>query len=205
MGYRVDEVVGRKTNTSLFYGIVFRTKTTDTRFISDIRVYDNDAYQEDVSLLGELPYVKRDHLEAGLEKIESEHRFGRFFDRLWFLTKFLAKKLGSVEKNWHRLLVDIGYVGFEDVSGAGLFISKRNPCLLILDVKYITEIDVLPLQKYRTDPRLRIRDDVERKVKKLQTKRRRIAKKERPSYGKKKDTIRSIAGMIMAMHVGGDL
>lgn len=173
--HQVDTVVGRKANTSMFYGRVFRIKKTGGNFIEDIKTHTNDSLAIDIDAIRTLSYLKPAHVEEVIAVVMSNVRLRRAFERLWEITKKLSK---NNNKTWARILMDIGYIGFADQSGLGIITKKKAPVAILLDMSKKDDFDIVPLQKYRTDPRARIRDDVDKKVRLMATGRNRVAKKE---------------------------
>lgn len=189
LGHTIDAIVGRKVSSSYFYANVFRWRKTQV-FVEDIRTHNYEKYQDDLELFRTLRYIKPGVKEAA-EKAAESSLLRSYFERLWVLTKTAAEASGSIsDRVWARILDDLGYAGFSDPSGKGILIPERVPCTLILNPREITELDIVPIQKYRVDPRRRIVDQVNRKVRKMATKRNRIAKRkfsdrtERDSNGK---------------------
>lgn len=176
LGHTIDAIVGRKVSSSYFYATVFRWRKQKI-FVEDIRAHTYEKYQDDLELFRTLPYIKPS-VRENAEKAAESSLLRSYFERLWVLTRTAAEASGSIsDRVWARILDDLGYAGFADPAGKGILIPERVPCTLILDEKQITELDIVPIQKYRVDPRRRIVDQVNRKVRKMATKRNRIAKR----------------------------
>lgn len=168
--HSVDSVVGRKVSTPKLYGHVLRVRK-DGSFVDDIRTYTSEQLKADIKHLQE-EYGMDAELPA---KIENRMSTRRPFERLWTLTRILSD--GNADK-WTEILLSLGYTGFEDQSGLGILSTAKVPCALVLDAGEATFFDIVPMQKYRKEERARIRDNVDRKVDKMETKRNRVAKKE---------------------------
>ena len=172
--HAVDVVVGRKATTNLLYGRVFRVRKNAGRFIEDIRNHTNDSLKLDIESLYLLRYLKHSDIDAAVDKVMNNVRIRKAFDRLWEITKELSNGDG---KRWAQIFLDLGYIGFTDQRGTGLFQRKREPSTILLDESAKTDLDIVPMQKYRSDPRARIRDDVNKVVRDISTSRNRVAKK----------------------------
>lgn len=173
--HKVDTVVGRKANTSLFYGRVFRVKKSGGKFIENIKTHSTDSLKTDIAAIRTLSYLNSDDVESAVKYVMTNTRIRSAFERLWELSKILSD---GNDKTWARILLDIGYSGFSDQSGLGIITKARAPVAILLDMKQKTDFDIVPLQKYRVDPRARIRNDVDRQVRLMGTKRKRVAKKD---------------------------
>lgn len=201
LAHTVDVVVGRKASTSMFYGNVFRRRST-TGFLDDIRNHSKEDYARDVEAFLVLGYIKDDRKEQAVEAASSP-RLRSSFERLWVLTRTAAGSKSGSDRLWARILMDIGYMGFTDNSGTGILVKERVPCSIFLDERNKTDFDIVPVQKYRRDPRRRITDKVERKVEKMSTRRNRVAKQKVTRFdapetvtGSVKSIIRNLTGRL---------
>lgn len=202
IAHQVDTVVGRKANTNLFYGRVFRIDKSAGKFVEDIKTHSNDSLQTDLDAIRALSFLKDSAVEDAINSVMTNSRFRTAFSRLWEITKRISKGDGAL---WSKILTSIGYIGFADQTGTGILSKKKHPVAILLDTGAKQDFDIVPLQKYRTDPRARIRDDVNHAVKKMSTARNRVAKKEtevfRTGKSKKgalddfKELIKIIGGM----------
>jgi len=174
VSYRVEDVVGRKASSSDFYAYVFRVKKSSGRFLEDIRNYTNEDLIKDLRLIEQLPYVFEDDFELVKKSVTKNSLLRRPFERLWEAGRILS---GAKDEIWARIYKDIGYIAFNDPSGTGILIRRRSPVCLLLDTKAKTDLDIVPIQKYRVDRRRRIVDDVNRTVARLRTKRNRVSKR----------------------------
>jgi len=174
--YTVENVVGRKASSPDLYGIVFRRRGSG-RYLSDIRSYSQERLNEDLELLDTLSYVDKDDLESAKAAVLFNPRMRRNFEKFWNITKRIADRKGqSGDKFWSRMLDDLGYSGFEDPSGLGIIGKRGELCSIWLDEKSVEMFDIVPIQKRRRDPRRRIRDKIDREVKKMHSRRNRVAK-----------------------------
>tara|TARA_R100000664_G_C2752088_1_gene139364 strand:+ start:183 stop:986 length:804 start_codon:yes stop_codon:yes gene_type:complete len=191
VAYSVSDVVGKKVKTSEFYANVYRIKKNNKsrEFIDDIKTFTKKQYEDAVERLYGLDYIGEDEIFEGLGKISSTSALRGYFNRLWDLTKFLAKSAGggAWKMLWREIFLDIGYNGITDKSGSGLLVSNRNPVTIQFDSD-IEEFDIVPIQKHKKDPRKRVRTQVNRYVKRLSTARNRVSKKRFVNREIEKDT-----------------
>lgn len=187
--HTVDTVVGRKASSNLYYGHVFRFKDRSGEFIEDIKSYSLEDYNEDVAVLRTLPYIDPEELEMAIQAVSSNPRHRLPFSRLWSLTHRLASSKGRLgDKWWRRVLLDLGYIGFNDPQGTGV-IGNRNQQVTIFLTFNLEEFDIVPIQKYRKDRRKRIIDNVNKKNKFNHTRRNRVAKRKTDPYRKEEKGI----------------
>lgn len=201
LAHAVDAVVGRKVSSSLFYGNVFRRKSA-RGFIEDIRAYNSRDFEDDLEAFYALGYLKDDK-KVEAEEAASSPRLSTYFERFWTLTRTAAGSGSGSDKLWARIIMDIGYNGFTDHSGKGILIKDRVPCTIILDTSVVQHMDIVPIQKYRRDPRKRITDKVERKVSKMATTRNRVAKAKVTRYEKPSTISSNIRKAIGRVISGG--
>lgn len=173
--HSVDTVVGRKASTNLLYGRVFRIRKNRGDFLEDIRTYSADDLKKDLEAISSLRYIK----DVDEESYDVLYKYQRNFEKLWFLTKELSQGDGKV---WAKILTDIGYKGFKDPHGYGLFDRKRSPAAILLNTSAKEDFDIVPMQKYRTDKRSRVVNSVKREVERLSTQRNRVAKRKVTRY-----------------------
>ena len=198
LAHAVDTIVGRKVSTEKFYAKVFRLRKSGGKFIEDIRHYSRDELLEDIEVLKVVSSTKEDDVEKAVSAVMANGRIRRDFDRLWEITKILSNK---DSKKWAKLFKDLDYIGVEDKTGLGVLTKKKAPAMLLFDTKSKTDLDIVPIQKYRKDERARVKELVDKIVKKQATKRNRIAKQ--------KVTVRrdgsssSIIGSIFDLLKGG--
>lgn len=203
VAHTVDTVVGRKASSNLYYGHVFRFKDRSGEFLEDIKSYSLEDYNEDLEILKTIPYIDPEELETAAAAVSSNPRHRLSFSRLWSLTQRLASSKGRLgDKWWRRVLLDLGYIGFNDPQGTGI-IGKRNQQTTIMLTFGVEEFDIVPIQKYRKDKRQRIIDDINKKNKFNQTRRNRVAKKKTAAHrGTKNKSVAFIKDMIKLSTLG---
>lgn len=173
LSHAVDTIVGRKVSTEKFYAKVFRLRKSGGKFIEDIRHYSRDELLEDIEVLKVLSSTKEDDVEKAVSAVMANGRIRRDFDRLWEITKILSNR---DSRKWAQLFKDLDYIGVEDKAGLGVLTKKKAPVMLLFDTRSITDLDVVPIQKYRKDERARVKELVDKRVKQQATQRNRIAK-----------------------------
>ena len=202
--YPVNDVIGRKVSTSEFYANVFRLNKTKGEFISNINHYTNDDLAGDLVLIRQMNISDADTREDIINDIMRDSRIRKPFDKLWNITEFLSKTRSSYGAVWKKMLMDLGYIGFADPSSSGIFTGYRTPAVIYLDYKSRSDLDIIPIQKHRMDPRKRVRDKVERQVRRMGVRRNRIAKRrvdpstrnQRRRSGSFKDTIAVLRDLL---------
>lgn len=173
LSHAVDTIVGRKVSTEKFYAKVFRLRKSGGKFIEDIRHYSRDELLEDIEVLKVLSSTKEDDVEKAVSAVMANGRIRRDFDRLWEITKILSNR---DSRKWAQLFKDLDYIGVEDKAGLGVLTKKKAPVMLLFDTRSKTDLDVVPIQKYRKDERARVKELVDKRVKQQATQRNRIAK-----------------------------
>lgn len=168
----VNEVVARKVSTPFFYANVMRINKKG--WLEDIRHYDDRQLKKDIDSLTQLSFVEESFVNTIVEYVMERRQSSKKFEVLWEITKRLSK---NDEMLWNKILIGIGYTGFTDQTGTGIF-GTRFPQSIILTEDVITYLDTVEIQKYRTDNRKRIKDRIEQ-VQRLttsNTKKNRVAK-----------------------------
>ena len=198
--HAIDSIVGRKISSEKFYGKVFRLRKSGGKFVDDIRNYSKEELVEDVEVLRILPSTKEDDVDDAVNRVMSNGRIRRDFDRLWEITKLISKGNG---KKWAQLFRDLSYIGFEDKSGLGVMTKKKSPVMILIDVRSKTDIDIVPIQKYRKDERARVKELVDTRVKSQSTKRHRIAKQKVAVRGRDNKPSSVIGSIIDILKWGG--
>ena len=168
----VNEVVARKVSTHYFYANILRV---DKRgWLEDIRDYDDRALAKDIEKLKGLKFVEESFVNTVVDYVINRRATTKKFELMWDITKRLSK---NNEMTWNKILLGIGYTGFTDQTGSGLF-GGRYPQSIILTEDVITYLDTVPVQKYRKDQRKRVIDRIDQ-VQRLSnsvTKKNRVAK-----------------------------
>lgn len=176
ISYEVDDVVARKVSTSEFYANVFRM--VSRRPIEDIRKYDARDYQKDVERLVAARVGPPDLLDIFIRDVKENVRIRSSFERLWMLTETIAKTKEDYGEKWRHLLMQVlGYTSIHDPGGSGLLILGRAPVALYLDYGNRNDLDILEIQAQRNDPRRSVRNKVEREVRRMGTRRARVARR----------------------------
>lgn len=176
--FAVNDVVGRKVTSSEFYANVFRPRITGRR-INDVRRYDRDDLNSDLILLQrELRYSDDDWIGI-VSPILRDTTIRFDFDRLWDITDDIARRRGGDHgQQWNWLLRKVLKISIiSDPDGTGNISFGRQPTTLFIDYNNKSDLDILPIQANRIDPRKHTRERVERKVQRMGVKRNRIAKR----------------------------
>jgi len=183
--HTVDTLVGRKASSPMFYGYVMRFKPK-RGFVNDISNYSVDQYREDVDVIEAIDYIKDSVKLQALSEVEAGVRYRSYFERLWDLTRLLAEQSRYKDKLWRRILLDLGYTGFNDPKGKGILSESKSPVTLIIDFDAVEKYDIVPIQKYRVDKRRYVTDKIKRENKKMWVARNRVAKRRTEKF--RKDT-----------------
>lgn len=183
IAHPINDVVGKKVRSNKFYGNVFRANTSS--FISDVRSYNRDAYIKDLTILSNIRKYDKEIVESMRDQYARDLSLNTWFEKLWHSTEEIASNMsGNFERNWKNIFMDMGYAGIMDTSGTGIIIIGRAPVILYFDYERRNDIDIVPIQKYRADPRARVADKVERRVQRMGVRRNRIAKRKVERYQK---------------------
>lgn len=179
--YKVNDVVGRKTSTSEFYMNVFRADTRG-EWIHDIRRYSKDQLNKDLERLRSIAKIDGHEWVLLISPIMKNIRIRNEFERLWQITHALAYKKNpdNFDDTWANLLMGLGYSMISDPEGTGILAIGRSPVNLYLDTERVENLDVLPAQKRRRDPRRHMRDRIERQRKLMRNARNRVARRKDP-------------------------
>lgn len=195
--HRVEDVVAMKVKVSELYGHVFRIKKARGRFVESVKAYSLSDLQNDVVRLETLPYVYEDDVKAITEQVLRNPLIRSNFERFWEITRVLSDGLPDL---WNRVIKDIGYIGFNDPDGIGIFSKRNTPSCLLIDMGRCDNFDIVKVQT-REEKRARIRDDVSREVKKMKTARKRVQKKDAKSKKKTVDRL----DLSLAYHIARGL
>lgn len=197
LGYAVNDVVGRRKSSNNFYGWVYRYSPTADSIIFDVRQYTKDDLRHDIEILQDKDYGFdiNDIVNNVLTSLSITHPFRKMYK----ITEEIATSVSSdYTEKWREILFkDLGYGMISDPTQSGWLTGRKEPVNLILNYAKRMDLDILEIQKYRTDPRQRVRDQVFRKVKRFSTKRNRISKKKKSLNGK--DETVSFSDMIDAL------
>lgn len=174
IGYAMNDVIGNKVRSPEFYANVFRWQNIGA--LQDVRRYRADDLYRDYRKLVESGKFDLSLLNELFNDIGRNVLIRHTFKKLWGITEQLAMSTGKdVGKEWAKILMSLGYNLIGDPASVGV-LSNKEPTYLILDVDSRIDVDILPIQKFRIDPRLRTKQKVERKLKYMRNARKRIAK-----------------------------
>lgn len=197
--YKINDVIGRRVSTREFYANVFRLNPNKGKFISDISFYTNDDLESDLTDLGLSYFSKSDVLDQVTRMITSSARVRSPFERLWTITEFFSKEISSnYGKTWREMLMGLGYTGFSDPKSTGIFTGDRSPTTIYLDYGSRVDLDILPIQKFRRDPRKRIQQRINRLVKRMAPRRNSVAKSRTRTNDKKASRSQSFSQTLRA-------
>lgn len=175
--YAVNHVIARRVQTSEFYANIFRMGS-QKKDITDIRRYGTDELKSDIEKLRKDGPIDEDMLEIFINDVLKNVRLRSAFEKLWELTETIAKTKSDYSKEWRRLLLKVlGYGSIQDPGGSGILVLGRAPAVLYLDYTNRNDLDILPIQGKRSDPRRYVVERVERMVRRMGVRRRRIAKR----------------------------
>lgn len=171
--YEVNDVVGNKVKSSEFYFNILRL---DKKNLLNISSYTAGDLKKDISKLHSLK-IDQEILQFYLDEVVKDTTIKTNFERLWILTENIARIKSDYGSEWASILMALGYSAISDTTGTGLLIVGRTPVTICLDMGTVTDIDILPAQKFRKDPRKRTQDMVTRKLRLLRNTRNRVAKR----------------------------
>lgn len=176
--FPVNDVVGRKVSSPDFYANVFRPVVAK-RSIQDIRRYTREDLMADLAILKLETTMSDDEWDSFVRPTLMSATIRHPFERLWNITELVADNWGGDHaRKWNTLLFDtLQYSMISDPVGLGIVALGRTPVSLFFDVNNKEDLDVLPIQKNRIDPRRHVRDRIERKVFKMRGSRNRVAKR----------------------------
>jgi len=174
--YELNDVIGKKVKSNEFYAYVFRADKNRGKFLENINEYNRDSFLRDVEYLRLKEYVE--DLDTLVNFYGYNSYIRKEFERLWVVTHQIAIRTFPEEINymWANILFSLGYVGFHDPSRSDLLGSKQ-PTTVLLNYKDREDLDILPIQEYREDPRSRITKYVNRERMKMRGAKNRIAKR----------------------------
>lgn len=178
IGFSIEDVVGRRVSSSDFYGHVYRDKVSNSKAIRDIQSYSSEDLKKDLEKMRSIPYINEHALEDAIIVSENNPRLRRNFEILWDIMRSLLRRERNADRLWARLFRDLGYDAITDQRGLGFLSKAKASTTLIFDERDIEMFDIVPIQKYRTDPRKGTRDKIDRIVRQLRSRRRTVAKKE---------------------------
>lgn len=179
--YKVNDVVGKKVSTSEFYMNVFRPSIKG-EWLQDIRRYTKEDLSKDINNLKKIVGLDSHEWILLTNPILKDIKIRHEFDRLWQIAHAIAYTKGgdNAEDIWGELMLRLGYSMVSDPEGTGILTIGRAPVNLFLDVERIEDLDVLPAQKRRRDPRRHMRDKIERQRYWMRNARNRVARRKDP-------------------------
>lgn len=209
IAHTIDTIVGKKAGTHMFYGRVFRMRSSGRAFINDVRQYSGTRYTEDKELLSSLGFFTEEEIERVIQEVEENSVLKSDFARIWEITKRLSMTKGQqlADKYWREVFVGLGYDAFNDPSGTGIIGDPHVPVLLLLNYDKKRDLDIVHVQKYRVDKRKMVTDRVARENHKMRLHRDRIAKMKKEDYHKNKNQSGFMKGIkdLFALAVGSNV
>lgn len=178
ISYDIRDVVGRRVQSSDFYAYVYRIDKNKGKWLDDVRRYRREDFHSDMELLKESGWVEEETFDDILYKTGMDTRLRYDFERLWAVSRLMAMEVSdrSYRVLWSRILRSIGYSGFGDPSMSGM-LGKREVRNIFLDYDSREDLDILPIQKFREDPRRRVERQVERYRRRMRGARNRVARR----------------------------
>lgn len=176
ISYDIRDVVGRKVQSSEFYAYVYRIDKSRGKWMDDVRRYRREDFHSDMEALKAMEWVE--DFDDIVRQVGMDTRLRHDFERLWAVSKHVAMSLS--ERNyrlvWARVLRSVGYIGFSDPSRSGM-LGRREVMSVFLDYDNREDLDILPIQKFREDPRRRVEWQVERYRRRMRGARNRVARR----------------------------
>lgn len=171
--YEVTDIVGRTVNSSKFYVHVARVKPRGGKLLN-MESYSVISFQRDVSRLKEM--IDEEYIDQLVHEVNRDPRIRYEGERFWKLTKLLSlpyKREG--DDYWSGILSDLNYYGIKD--NKGIISKDRKPVLYIFNEKDLTVYDIVPIQKYKKDKRMRTIERIAEKTKRMYVDRSRVAQR----------------------------
>lgn len=175
VSYDIDDVIGKRVKSSEFYAYVIRPDMSKGDFVKDINEYSRDQFMVDMEILKASGYIP----EEDLSNIITEKGYSAYiredFERLWVVTGTVAEIIGGGDwqEKWREILLSLGYIGFHDPS----IRAFGQPTTILIGYEDREDIDILPIQENREDPRKRVERRIEREKRGLVGARNRVAKR----------------------------
>lgn len=175
VSYDIDDVIGKRVKSSEFYAYVIRPDMSRGQFVKNVKEYSRDQFMVDMEVLKGENYIPEDALMNIITKKGYNAYIRHDFERLWIVTRTVAELIGGSEwqEKWRDILMSLGYIGFHDPSTRGF----GQPTTILLAYEDREDIDILPIQKHRVDPRKRVERRIEREKRGLVGARNRVAKR----------------------------
>lgn len=176
--HTVQDIVGKRASSNEFWLVVSRL--IPSKGFIDIGEYTDEMFLKDLAKIQKMQLLDEENFNDLVSKPRFRNVSKPAFERFWNFTASLAKLIGG-ESKWRDILSALGYWGFEDKRGRGIFHKHGVPAAIVLKEKFINTVDILPIQKFRKDPRKRTTDQIDRINKRLAPSRNIIAKGRRKS------------------------
>lgn len=174
IAYDVRDVVGKKIQSSDFYAYVYRMKGE----VTDVKRYSPDDFKKDIEFLSDMEFIDPAKLDYLIKTVGMDSRNRYYFQRIWNLTRAIAIEINGrgYRHVWKELLVFLGFDAISDPSSSGL-LGEKEPRTLYLAYGSREDLDILPIQRYREDPRKRVERQIERYRRKMRGSSNRVAKR----------------------------
>jgi len=178
ISYDVRDVVGKRVRSSDFYAYVYRIDKNRGRWMHDVRRYKKDDFFNDMDILREKDWVEEEILDEIIAQVGMDSRVRYDFERLWEVTKIMALSISASNFRliWKHILQSLDYIGFSDPSRSGM-LGKKEQRSVYIGYDKREDLDILPIQKWREDPRRRVERQVERYRRRMRGARNRVAKR----------------------------
>jgi hypothetical protein len=200
VGYDIEDVVGRKIGSSTFYGHIYRDKVSNSDAIRDLQSYSQERMNRDLEEMKKLRYLDKYDLEEAIFEARNNPRLRRNFEIIWNVMRTVLRGKQDADVIWARIFQDLGYKAITDQRGHGYFSPVKVKSTIFFEERDIEQFDIVPIQKYRSDPRKNTRDRIDREVKRMRSRRRTVAKRENLNYerGTSKSLIKGFIGSLLA-------
>ena len=182
VAYHLNDVIARKAKTTELYAAVMRFKESSSKAFVNVSRYNYSSYKKDIDKLYSFNYIEEAEIDFIVSDIEQAQKNQTYFERLWELTRRIAFRRSKSQLVWRYILMDMGYTALNDHRGIGLFAKDGTPSVLILDFENADVVDIMPIQKYKKDPRSYVRKRIKLANKNSWVRRNKIAKYQTPKY-----------------------
>lgn len=179
IAYSIPAIVGKKVSSPDFYANVFRLRPNG---VLDSSSYSRDDLNTDIETLRILPGMKDQYVTDAVEIATANLRLRSNFERLWVITREISENYPQADKKWRDILIDLGYDAITDKRGRKLITKSTEPVTLVLNMNSMTDLDIVPIQKYRKDRRQSVVRKINLKNKRLWQARNRVAKRRTDKY-----------------------
>jgi hypothetical protein len=171
--YDVRDIVGRTVNSNKFYVHVARVKPRGGKLLN-MESYGVIHFNRDIEKLKQM--IDEDYITELVHIVNRDARIRYEGERIWKLTKMLSEPYNrEADTYWAGLLEDLNYYGIQD--NKGIISKDRKPVLYIFNEKDLTVYDIVPVQKYKKDKRMRTIERIAEKTKRMYVDRSRVAQR----------------------------